>query len=140
MAGHWCICGVEDAEHDIRCWYEDHTHMNPLCCPECPCLSYEQAHPELFGALLAGRVAARTKTRMASMGILTMERLDALYYAVYNVKGVGPVTRRDMWSALYQWRKEIEAGTVVRKPLPEDMEFGTFEWPRDDSWRAPVLA
>lgn len=129
--GHVCICGLLDREHPGDCFYDDHDHqMAPLCCPECPCLSYEQAHPELFGTLVAGRVDARTKTRLAKWGILTMERLDRLYYSVAEAKGVGPVTRRDMYSALYHWRIEVEEGVTARRPLPEDLEVGQYQFPR----------
>lgn len=44
------ICGVcfqDSADHDVYCYEEDceeETHWPPLCCPDCPCRSYDEAH------------------------------------------------------------------------------------------------
>ena len=45
---HICgICFQDSAEHDSRCYEqgcEGDTHWPALCCPGCPCRSYEEAH------------------------------------------------------------------------------------------------
>lgn len=48
----WCQCFVHN--HESRCEVgeppgERHYHLPPLCCPDCPCESFYDAHPEERG-------------------------------------------------------------------------------------------
>ena len=48
---HYCeVCFTSMFDHPERCFgwgdEEPHYHMTPLCCPGCPCGSFEEAHPE----------------------------------------------------------------------------------------------
>lgn len=47
---HVCICGREMSDHDAVCYEPECDgvqHWPPLCCRECPCRSYQEAHPML---------------------------------------------------------------------------------------------
>lgn len=47
---HVCICGTESIYHSDQCHAggcEAAWHWPPLCCPDCPCHSYQEAHPTL---------------------------------------------------------------------------------------------
>lgn len=48
---HWCACGNEDNQHSSDCFEPESecvgSHWPPLCCPECSCHSYQEAHPLL---------------------------------------------------------------------------------------------
>lgn len=46
---HICeVCSQDSAEHPDQCYEPGHigdVHLPPLCCPGCPCGSFEDAHP-----------------------------------------------------------------------------------------------
>ena len=46
---HYCEhCGRTAEEHEAQCWCGcGNSYLLPLCCPECPCGSYAEAHAVL---------------------------------------------------------------------------------------------
>lgn len=120
--GHVCICGQMDYDHREQCYYgedDGHSHYPSLCCPECPCLSFEEAHPEEVGTLIGSRLPTRVKTILAKHQIWTMERMVQRYIDCMNMKGVGPTGRWQVFAACTDWKTDIRTGAVVPKPLPE---------------------
>lgn len=49
---HVCeVCGHSSTSHDARCNVDGcnpGSHFPPLCCPECPCRSFVEAHADLY--------------------------------------------------------------------------------------------
>jgi len=121
MSEHVCICGTMDDQHEERCYYgeEDHSHWPPLCCSNCPCLSFEEAHPEVVGTLIGPRLPTRVKTILAQHQIWTMERLRQEYVRTMQMKGIGPTGRWQIFAACQDWKRDIRTGAVTPKPLPE---------------------
>lgn len=42
-------CGMDSVDHPAECYEPDcgiGNHWPSLCCPGCPCLSFEEAHPK----------------------------------------------------------------------------------------------
>lgn len=117
-----------------------HTHYpTPLCCPECACLSWEEAHPAAVGTPLESlaeilhsrTLSTRTVNLLARHQVWTAERLIQyagmrLFYDRHMGRGFGPVTAREIYltkSLLALARME---GEWTPKPLPEDVEHGTL--------------
>lgn len=118
---HLCICGRWATAHPSDCYLTDesHTHVLPLCCENCPCLSVEEAHPESFGTLIEDRLPTRIKTILAKHGIHTMERLEQRSLDTSDMRGIGNRSRWQIYYAKVQWWADVRDGKVERKPLPE---------------------
>lgn len=91
---HVCICGRYDWEHDEVCYYGDgdHRHYPALCCPECPCDSFKEAHPEEFGVPI-GTVEGITPGLakiLRNHSVHTAEDLLAIYpHSLLRMRGIG---------------------------------------------------
>lgn len=136
---HVCICGVEFFDHREECYVQDeryrhpdgdysHSHYPPLCCDNCPCLSFEEAHPAAVGTPLERlpeilhsiTLSTRTRQLLADHGVRTVERLDSVYLqTVANWHGFGRVRLREVILTTTLWRAAVRRGDAVAKSLPE---------------------
>lgn len=139
--GHTCeVCSRDVSWHDGRCstgeplkiehpayvseggvehrasvdHHPAHYHLPPLCCPGCPCRSYEEAHPETIGTPVAEGISDRRILRILSYHqVLTMEELVEAEFQVGAWRGIGLKRNLAIWNAIRVWKKEqADAATV----------------------------
>ncbi len=128
---HVCICGDFDYEHPEDCGVEvGCSHYPALCCRDCLCLSFEQAHPEVVGnplqrlAEMLDRdpLSTRTRTILARNGVLTLERLMSHSLGTYQqMRGIGFASLREIVHAQQDVAYLSLHSCLHLKPLPEDV-------------------
>ena len=115
---HVCVCGLVEWAHEEHCEYggRQHTHHPPLCCAECPCESFAEAHPEATGLplerlseiFLKNPLSTRTIHLLQRQGVRTMERLAELdYLDLRHARGIGRVSSMEIAIARYHWRVHL---------------------------------
>lgn len=133
------VCGEcvrESFDHPEQCWFgmpdvirhppterfpngviehsPHHDHYPPLCCPGCPCRSFETAHPESIGLPVAERISDKRLLRILSyQNVLTMEELVEERYALGAWRNVGLKRNLVLWRAIRDFEKERTHGQEV---------------------------